>query len=81
MVHSAPYTWCTALRSLLGHRRKHLEGFRPNVWFVHLLEVFQILDQYVMYVYLFKVEHIIIEGTVPVHIYMAKFGSPRLGVH
>ena len=35
----------------------------------HLLEVFQNIDQYVMYVYPFKVEYTLIEGTVPVHIY------------
>ena len=34
-----------------------------------------------MYVYPFKVENTLIEGTVPVHIYMANFGSPLPGVH
>ena len=34
-----------------------------------------------MYVYTFKAENTLIEGTVPVHIYMAKFGSPLPGVH
>ena len=81
MVHSAPYTRCTALRSLLGHRRKHLEGFHPNGEFVHLLEVLQNLDQYVKYVYPFKVGNTLIEGTVTVHIYMANFGSALPGVH
>ena len=39
------------------------------------------LDKYFMYVYTFKVENTLIEGTVPVHIYMANFGSPLPGVH
>ena len=43
--------------------------------------MFQNLDQYVMYVYPFKVENTLIEGTVPVHIYMANFGCPLTGVH
>ena len=43
--------------------------------------MFQNLDQYVMYVYPFKVENTLIEGTVPVHIYIAKFVCPLLGVH
>ena len=43
--------------------------------------MFKNLDQYVMYLYLFKVENTLIEGTVPVHIYMAKFGCPLPGVH
>ena len=34
-----------------------------------------------MYVYPFKAENTLIEGTVPVHIYMAKFGGPLPGVH
>ena len=34
-----------------------------------------------MYVYPFKVENTLIEGTVPVHIYMANFGCPLPGVH
>ena len=34
-----------------------------------------------MYVYPFKVENTLIEGTVPVHIYMANFGCPLTGVH
>ena len=34
-----------------------------------------------MYVYPFKVENTLIEGTVLVHIYMANFGCPLLGVH
>ena len=36
-----------------------------------------------MYVYPFKVENTLIEGTVPVymHIHMANFGCPLLGVH
>ena len=34
-----------------------------------------------MYVYPFKVENNLIEGTVPVHRYMAKFGGPLPGVH
>ena len=41
----------------------------------------QNLDQYVMYVYPFKVENTLIEGTVPVHIYNANFGCPLPGVH
>ena len=43
--------------------------------------MFENLDQYVMYVYPFKVENTLIEGTVPVHIYMANFGCPLPGVH
>ena len=43
--------------------------------------MFQNIDQYVMYVYPFKVENTLIEGTVPVHIYMANFGCPLPGVH
>ena len=43
--------------------------------------MFQNLDQYVMYVYPFKVENTLIEGTVLVHIYMANFGCPLTGVH
>ena len=46
-----------------------MEGSSPNGQFVHLLEVFQNIDQYVMYVYPFKVEYTLMEGTVPVHIY------------
>ena len=34
-----------------------------------------------MYVYPFKVENTLIQGTVPVHIYMANFGCPLPGVH
>ena len=34
-----------------------------------------------MYVYPFKVENTLIEGTVPVHIYMANFGCPLRGLH
>ena len=34
-----------------------------------------------MYVYPFKVENTLIEGTETVHIYMANFGSPLPGVH
>ena len=34
-----------------------------------------------MYVYTFKVEYTLIEGTVPVLIYMANFGCPLPGVH
>ena len=34
-----------------------------------------------MYVYPFKVENTLIEGTVLVHIYMANFGGPLPGVH
>ena len=34
-----------------------------------------------MHVYPFKVENTLIEGTVPVHIYMANFGCPLPGVH
>ena len=34
-----------------------------------------------MYVYPFKVENTLIEGTVPVHIYMANFGCPLPSVH
>ena len=34
-----------------------------------------------MYVYPFKVENTLIEGTVPVHINMANFGGPLPGVH
>ena len=34
-----------------------------------------------MYVYPFKVENTLIDVTVPVHIYMANFGSPLPGVH
>ena len=45
------------------------------------MEVFQNIDQYVMYVYPFKVENTLIEGTVPAHIYMANFGCPLPGVH
>ena len=48
---------------------------------MHLLEVFKYLDKYVMYVYPFKVENTLIEGTVPVHIYMANFGCALPGVH
>ena len=43
--------------------------------------MFENIDQYVMYVYPFKVENTLIEGTVPVHIYMANFGGPLPGVH
>ena len=43
--------------------------------------MFQNLDQYVMYVYPFKVGDTLREGTVPVHIYMANFGCPLPGVH
>ena len=43
--------------------------------------MFQNIDQYVMYVYPFKVEYTLIEGTVPVSKYMAKFGCPLPGVH
>ena len=43
--------------------------------------MFQNLDQYVMYVYPFKVENTLIEGTVHVHTYMAKFECPLHGVH
>ena len=43
--------------------------------------MFQNIDQFVMYVCPFKVEYPLIEGTIPVHIYMAKFGSPLPGVH
>ena len=34
-----------------------------------------------MYLYPFKVEYTLIEGTVPVHIYMANFEGPLPGVH
>ena len=34
-----------------------------------------------MHVYPFKVEYTLIEGTVPVSKYMAKFGFPLPGVH
>ena len=34
-----------------------------------------------MYVYPFKVENTLIEGTIPVHIYMANFGCPLTGIH
>ena len=34
-----------------------------------------------MYVYPFKVENTLIEGTVPVYIHMANFGCPLPGVH
>ena len=43
--------------------------------------MFQNIDEYVMYVYPFKVENILIEGTVPLRIYMANFGFPLTGVH
>ena len=43
--------------------------------------MFQNLDEYVMYVYTFKVENTLIEGTVPVYIHMANFGCPLPGVH
>ena len=43
--------------------------------------MFQSIDQYVMYVYPFEVENTLIEGTVPVQIYMANFGCPLPGVH
>ena len=43
--------------------------------------MFQNIDQYVMYVYTFKVENTLIEGTVPMHIYMANFWGPLPGVH
>ena len=43
--------------------------------------MFQNLDLYVMYVYQFKVENTLIQGTVPVHIYMANIGCPLPGVH
>ena len=43
--------------------------------------MFQNNDQYVMYVYPFQVENTLIEGTVPVHIYMANFRGPLPGVH
>ena len=43
--------------------------------------MFQNLDQYVKYVYPFKVENTLIQGTVPVHIYMANFGCALPGVH
>ena len=34
-----------------------------------------------MYLYQFKVEYTLIEGTVPVSKYMANFGCPLPGVH
>ena len=43
--------------------------------------MFQNIDQYVMYVYTFKVENTLIDRTVPVHIYMANFRGPLPGVH